>query len=38
MTAVGFLKLISRLGKAAAMPFPIQPHILRHACGFKLAK
>src|SRR6516225_8587931 len=23
--------------EAAKMPFPIQPHMLRHACGFKLA-
>jgi integrase len=22
---------------AAKMPFPIHPHMLRHACGFKLA-
>ena len=26
-----------RLGEAAKMPFPIHPHMLRHACGFKLA-
>jgi integrase len=26
-----------RLGEAANMPFPIHPHMLRHACGFKLA-
>ena len=25
------------LGEAAKMPFPIHPHMLRHACGFKLA-
>src|SRR5262249_59876705 len=24
-------------GEAAEMPFPIHPHMLRHACGFKLA-
>ena len=28
---------IKRLGEAAKMPFPIHPHMLRHACGFKLA-
>src|SRR5262249_18998054 len=33
----GFKKLIQRLGKAAKMPFPIHPHMLRHACGYKLA-
>jgi type 1 fimbriae regulatory protein FimB/type 1 fimbriae regulatory protein FimE len=37
MTPIGFNKLISRLGKAAGMLFPIHPHMLRHACGFKLA-
>jgi site-specific recombinase XerD len=25
------------VGEAAKMPFPIHPHMLRHACGFKLA-
>ena len=25
------------IGKAAEMPFTIHPHMLRHACGFKLA-
>jgi type 1 fimbriae regulatory protein FimB/type 1 fimbriae regulatory protein FimE len=36
--AVGrFHRLIQRLGEAAEMPFPIHPHMLRHACGFKLA-
>src|SRR6516162_6436140 len=33
----GFHRLIQRLGEAAKMPFPIHPHMLRHACGFKLA-
>jgi type 1 fimbriae regulatory protein FimB/type 1 fimbriae regulatory protein FimE len=36
-TTVGFNKLISRLGAKAAMPFPIHPHMLRHACGYALA-
>ena len=30
-------RLVQRLGEAAKMPFPIHPHMLRHACGFKLA-
>jgi site-specific recombinase XerD len=34
---IGFHRLIQRLGEAANMPFPIHPHMLRHACGFKLA-
>jgi site-specific recombinase XerD len=37
MTTIGFNKLIARLGLAASMPFPIHPHMLRHACGYKLA-
>ena len=37
MTPDGFKKLIGRLGEAAKMPFPIHPHMLRHACGYKLA-
>src|SRR5262249_36173876 len=32
-----FHRRIQRLGEAAKMPFPIHPHMLRHACGFKLA-
>jgi len=35
--AVGFRRMITRLGKAAKMPFSVHPHMLRHACGFKLA-
>src|SRR5215468_10684680 len=34
---IGFHRLIQRVGEAAKMPFPIHPHMLRHACGFKLA-
>src|SRR5262249_42290632 len=30
-------RLIQRVAEAAKMPFPIHPHMLRHACGFKLA-
>ena len=30
-------RLIQRLGETAKMPFPIHPHMLRHACRFKLA-
>lgn len=37
LTPAGFLKLLVRLGEAAAFPFPIHPHMLRHGCGFKLA-
>jgi hypothetical protein len=34
---IGFHHLIQRLGKAAKMPFSLHPHMLRHACGYKLA-
>ena len=27
-----------RLGEAAKMPFRIHPHMLRHACGYKLLR
>ena len=37
MTVDGFQKLLSRIGQAAGFPFPVHPHMLRHACGFKLA-
>ena len=37
MSPVGFRRMIGRLGQAAKMPFPIHPHMLRHATGFKLA-
>jgi len=30
-------KLVARAGRKAGLPFPIHPHMLRHACGFKLA-
>jgi integrase len=37
MSPVGFRRLFERLGEAAKMPFPVHPHMLRHACGYKLA-
>ena len=37
ISPIGFHRLIQRVGEAANMPFPIHPHMLRHACGFKLA-
>jgi site-specific recombinase XerD len=36
-TANGFHRMLSRIGDAADLPFPIHPHMLRHACGFHLA-
>jgi site-specific recombinase XerD len=32
-----FAKLVARAGEAAGLGFPVHPHMLRHACGFKLA-
>ena len=37
MTSAGFRKLIARLAEAAKFPFPVHPHMLRHATGYKLA-
>ena len=37
MSSIGFHRLIQRLGETAKMPFRIHPHMLRHACGYKLA-
>ena len=30
-------KIIARAGVKAGLPFPAHPHMLRHACGYKLA-
>ena len=37
MTRDGFLKMLTRLGVSAKFPFPVHPHMLRHATGYKLA-
>jgi type 1 fimbriae regulatory protein FimB/type 1 fimbriae regulatory protein FimE len=37
MTHAGFRKMLARLGIAAKLQFPVHPHMLRHACGYKLA-
>ena len=37
MTAVGFRKQLARIDPAAHLPFPVHPHMIRHAGGFKLA-
>jgi type 1 fimbriae regulatory protein FimB/type 1 fimbriae regulatory protein FimE len=37
MSTIGFHHLVKRLGKAAGLPFNVHPHMLRHACGYKLA-
>jgi integrase len=37
MTTATVRKLLARSGQLAKLPFPIHPHMLRHACGYKLA-
>src|SRR5215470_11370609 len=37
MTADNVRKMVQRAGVEARLPFPVHPHMLRHACGFKLA-
>jgi type 1 fimbriae regulatory protein FimB/type 1 fimbriae regulatory protein FimE len=34
---IGFRKMVARLGVAAGLEFPVHPHQLRHAAGYKLA-
>jgi type 1 fimbriae regulatory protein FimB/type 1 fimbriae regulatory protein FimE len=36
-TTAGWRKMVARLGMAAKLGFVTHPHMLRHACGFKLA-
>ncbi len=37
MSAAGFRKMLMRTGEGDNFPFPVHPHMLRHACGYKLA-
>jgi hypothetical protein len=37
MTPKAFHALFGRIGERAKMPFPVHPHMLRHACGYALA-
>lgn len=37
MSPSGFSQMLARTGKAAGFGFRIHPHMLRHACGYKLA-
>lgn len=36
-TTAGFARMVERLGIAAGFGFKAHPHMLRHACGYKLA-
>ncbi len=38
LTPSALRKLFARLGPAAGLPFPVHPHMLRHACGYALAR
>ena len=31
------LRMVQRTGRAAKLPFPVHPHMLRHSTGYKLA-
>ena len=35
-TSAGFRKLLSRISELSTLPFSVHPHMLRHACGYKL--
>lgn len=37
MTTSTVRKLVARAGDLAKLGFPVHPHMLRHACGYKLA-
>ena len=37
LTDSAFRKIVARAGREAKLPFPVHPHMLRHATGFKLA-
>jgi type 1 fimbriae regulatory protein FimB/type 1 fimbriae regulatory protein FimE len=37
MTSANVHKIVARAGRLAGLPFPAHPHMLRHACGYKLA-
>ncbi len=37
LTTSAARKIIARAGQRAGIAFPVHPHMLRHACGFKLA-
>jgi len=36
-STAGYRKMVARLGKAAGFDVIIHPHMLKHACGYKLA-
>lgn len=36
LTTAAVRKMLARTGVAAAFPYPVHPHMLRHACGYTL--
>jgi type 1 fimbriae regulatory protein FimE len=36
MTAAGFHKILTRVAQLSSLSFSVHPHMLRHACGYKL--
>jgi integrase len=36
-STAGFARLVERAGAEAGLPFKVHAHMLRHACGYKLA-
>jgi site-specific recombinase XerD len=37
VTTAWFLQMVQRTGRAARLPFPVHPHMLRYSTGYKLA-
>jgi site-specific recombinase XerD len=37
LSAAGYQRMVARADVAAKFSFPVHSHMLRHACGFKLA-
>ena len=37
VSAAGFARMVERAGALAKLGFNAHPHMLRHACGYKLA-
>jgi site-specific recombinase XerD len=37
LSEAGFRKTLTRIGVAANLAFPVHPHMLRHATGYRLA-
>jgi len=38
LTSDAIRKILGRAGREAKLPFTVHPHMLRHACGYKLAQ